>query len=137
MSLPVKKLIAVLLAIWLPLFSGNALAVSVFMQAMDSNCPMAAQQGGHLAQHVSVVHQHTTNQDQAAGNCDQQNNLQDQQNSSCDGCGVCHLACSGYLAAISVEMAKLQLPDRLFAIFSAQFQSITTAPLDPPPLTRA
>ncbi|MBY0576246.1 MAG: DUF2946 domain-containing protein [Gallionellaceae bacterium] len=130
-----KKFVAVFLAIWLPLFSGNALAVSVAMQAMDSECPMVAQQDDHPWQQASVAHQH--NQDQFAGNHDQQNSHPDQQNSPCENCGVCHLACSGYLAAVAIEVAELQPLAQSFAAFSVQFQSITPAPLDPPPLARA
>lgn len=134
MSRTIKKLIAVFLTLWLPLFSGNALAVSVAMQTMNSNYPMVAQQDCHSPQQASTAHQH--NQDQSAGNHDRQNSHPDQQNSPCENCGVCHLACSGYLATVAIEVAKLQPMTQLFAAFSAQFHSITTTPLDPPPLVR-
>jgi hypothetical protein len=132
----IKKFVAIFLAIWLPLFSGNALAVSVVMQAVNSNSKMVAQQDCHSPQRTLAAHQHTENQDQSAGNYDQQNSHPDRQNSPCKDCGVCHLACSGYLATMVIEAVKFQSMDQLFAAFSAQFQSITSAPLDPPPLAR-
>lgn len=137
----IKKFIAVLLAIWFPLFSGNALAVSVAMQTMNRDCCAAvAQQDEHHARHATTAHQHTQSVQIAApqshsDKCHEpQNDHQDQQNSPCENCGVCHLACGGYLTTVAIKMAKPQPLAQLFAAFSAQFQSITSTPLDPPPL---
>jgi len=140
----IKKFIAVLLAVWFPLFSGNALAVSVAMQTMSGDCCAAvAQQDEHHARHATTTHQHTQPvqiavlQDQSAQCHEPQNDHQDQQNSPCENCGVCHLACSGYLATVAIKVAESQPLAQLFTDFSAQFQSIASTPLDPPPLARA
>jgi hypothetical protein len=137
-----RKFVAVLLAVWFPLFSGNALAASISMQAMSGDCH-TAQTVEHHSHHVSTAHQHmqhmqlAANQDQAAGHYDQQNIPHDQQNISHKNCGVCQLACSGYLATVAITVAE-PLPLALsFTLSSTQFQSITSAPLDPPPLARA
>jgi hypothetical protein len=134
-----KKFIAVLLAVWLPLFSGNALAMSVAMPTMDGDCPMAAQQGGHDSQQTSAAHQYTqpphlaAHQDAPAGDCD---NHQDQQSSTHGNCGVCQLACCGYMAAATIKTSKAQLLAQLFTPVLTQFQSTTPTPLDHPPLAR-
>lgn len=133
----IGKFIAVILAIWLPLFSGNALAVSVAMQAMGGDRHSAvAQQGEPHAHCVSIMQQHTQHA-QLAADQDQSAGHQEQQNHDGKDCGTCHLACGGYMAAASIEVMKAQPSARLFTPLSSQFQSITTTPLDPPPLARA
>jgi len=139
----IKKFIAVLLAVWLPLFSGNALAVSVAMQSMSGDCCTAvAQQDEHHAHHATSAHQHmrdvqiAATQDQSAKCHGPQAVHQDQQNSPCNNCGVCHLACSGYMATAPIEVMEAQPSVLLFLSVSSQFQSITPTPLDPPPLAR-
>jgi len=138
-----KKFIAVLLAVWLPLFSGNALAVSVAIPMMGGDCPMAAQQGGHDSQQASTAHQHTqpphlaAHQDPSAEDCGQHNNHQDQQSSTHGNCGVCQLACCGYMAAATIKTTKAQPLAQLFTPVLTQFQSTTPTPLDHPPLARA
>jgi len=146
------KFIAVILAIWLPLFSGNALAASVAMQAMVGGHHSAVAQPGEPLPHcASTVQQHEhqaqrdANPDQSVVHLSQQNpdlqypdqQDQNQQNSAGENCGTCHFACCGYLAAATVEVTKVQASARLFASLSTQFQSITLIPLDPPPLARA
>ena len=128
------KFIAVILAIWLPLFSGNALAVSIAMQAMGGDHhSVVAQQGEPDAHCASIMQQHTqhaqlaADQDQSAGHQDQP---------AGEDCGTCHLACCGYLAAASIEVVETQPSAKPFALLSTQFQSITSTPLDPPPLAR-
>ena len=135
MSHAAGKFIAVILAIWLPLFSGNALAVSVAMQPMggdhhsivvqqgepDAHCASTMQQHPHHAQPAADQDQSAGHQDQLAG----------------EDCGTCHLACCGYLAAASIEVMGAQPSAMLFLPTTAQFQSITSTLLDPPPLARA
>lgn len=122
----IKKFIAVFIAIWLPFFSGNALAVSVAMQAMAGDGHVVvAQEAEHCSHHASAA-----GQDQSAG-------LQDQQDSSCSGSGICHLACCGYMATVSIEVAEAQPFAISYVPSSTQFQSIALIPLDPPPLACA
>ena len=124
-----RKFVAVLLAIWFPLFSGNALAVSVAMQSQHGECQLVVvQQGEHPAQ--------LANPELSTQHHGQQHNQPDHQNTSCKTCGVCHLACSGYMATATVKIAADQSSARCFAPASTLFQSITSAPLDPPPLAR-
>jgi len=130
-----RKFAAVLLAAWLPLFSGNALAASIVMQAKSGDCDVM-QQVSPPSQHISVPHQHL-HHFQLAANHDQSPVHQGQHSSSCNHCGVCQLACSGYLAAATIDVADAQSSAQSFTLFSTQFQSVTSAPLDPPPLALA
>lgn len=144
MLLPIRKFIAVLIAIWLPLFSGNVLAVSIAMQAMDSDChPAAVQQNEHQLHHAQAAQHHQLAADQVQS-ADLPVDFQDQQHSGCEnqdsGCGnsgICHLACSGYMAAVSITVAIDQPLAQLFVSSSTSFKSVALTPLDPPPLTRA
>lgn len=133
MSRTIGKFIAVILAIWLPLSSGNALAVSIAMHSIESKCHSAAMQNSEHQAHCATDVQHArhdANSDHAAGH-------HDQQNLAGENCGTCHLACCGYMAAAIIKVLGIQHAAGVFTSFSSQFQSVTTAPLDPPPLTRA
>lgn len=114
MSYLARKYIAVLLAVWLPLFGGSALAASVSMQMQphDACHDMAAMQG-----------------DQA--HSDQSD---DQHESSCSACGVCHLACSGYLGAQQIKVLEVLQSASSATPYLFSFHSITSTPLVPPPL---
>jgi len=124
------KFIAVILAVWLPVFGGNALAMSVTMQSAGADCHAAAAQQGE-PRCASGMQQHArhavADQDQSPTH----------QGNAGDDCGACHLAGCGYLAAASVEVAGNQPSALVFLPVSAQFKSITSAPLDPPPLVRS
>jgi hypothetical protein len=129
----VRKFVAIILAIWMPLFSGNVLAVSVVMQAVGGDChPVVTQQD---KQHL--YHATTTQHAQSASNQDQSADLQDKQDSACENSGICHLACCGYMAIASIKVAETQPVAQSFTSSSIQFQSIALTPLDPPPLARA
>jgi hypothetical protein len=130
-----KKFVAVLLAVWLPLFSGYALADSIVMQNMHGDCH-GSQQVSHPSQQVSDLHQHMHHV-QLAANEHQSAGQQDSQGSTCNNCGVCQLACSGYLAAVTIDVVDAQPSSQSFTLFSKQFQSFTSAPLVPPPLALA
>jgi len=120
------KFVALILAIWLPLFSGNALSMSVAMQRGDCHsvvaqqgepCDPAMQQDTH---HVATDPTQSTSYQDSVGN----------------ECVTCHLACCGYLAAVLVKVTDAQSSALRFLPVSALFYSFTTAPLDPPPLAR-
>lgn len=138
-----RKFVAVLLAVWLPLFSGNALAVSIAMQSMGGDSLVAdiqihlhqSHQVATTRQHVQHT-QHVQNVELAA--------IQDhsvvahgQHDSSHKKCGVCHLACCGFMATVAIEVAEIKPDAQLFVSSSTQFQSFYSAPLVPPPLARA
>lgn len=130
-----RKFVAVLLAIWLPLFSGNALAASVAMQSMGGDCHVVAQT--NAAHHDASMHQHMHHADHLAQQVQQHDHQSDQQQTSHKDCGVCQLACCGYMAAVTVDVAEIQPSAQPFMPAATQFQSFTSAPLDPPPLALA
>ena len=133
MILPFRKFIAVVLAIWLPVLSGSALASSVAMQAMDSDCHLAGVQlREYSPQQLSASHHH----DQFAASHSQETGQHDQQDSSCKNCGVCHFACSGFMAALSIAETKNQVLIPGYTLFSTDFQSFSSAPPNPPPVAR-
>lgn len=114
-----RKFVAVLMLLWLPLSGGSALAASVSMEAQGSCRDMG----------MPAMQQHDMGGHHAAG--------QHRHGASCDSCGVCHLACCGYLAPPSIELAALQLDGLPVTAYLVSFRSITSAPLDPPPLARS
>jgi len=125
MSRPLRKFIAVLLVIWLPFFSGSALAASVAMQMMNGDCNVSATlESEH---HASVAHHNEMVQ---IG--DQHN----QQSAGCNDCGVCHFACSGYLANVADIVMVQHQSMSVYVTLATQIRSYTSAPLDPPPLSR-
>lgn len=131
-----KKFVAILLAIWFPLFSGNALAASVAMQPMGGKCETGKLK--NAVHHTSSLHDTSAHHASLAkpDPSSDQNQPSGQQKSSCKNCGVCHLACTGYLATAAIKVPADQPLALSFAPSSSHFQSITTAPLDPPPLVR-
>ncbi|HET7831611.1 MAG TPA: hypothetical protein VFK88_01470 [Gallionella sp.] len=133
-----RQFVALLLTIWLPLFSGNALAVSIVMQAQGSCCPAGTAQLAELhAHHAGAQHdQPAAHQDRTDEACDQHSSQHVQHSSSCSNCGTCHLAGSGYLAAAAVEVAEAQSPAQSFRAIPTRFQSAIPTLLDPPPLAR-
>lgn len=120
MSHTARKFIAVLLAIWLPLFSGSALAASVSMQMPHGFChemDLAAMQD---------MSDHQQSHDESP--------VHDQHGSSCTACGVCHLACSGYLGVQAINNPEVMQAAASVTPYLFSFHSITSIPLLPPPL---
>lgn len=122
MSNSIRKFIAVFLAIWLPLFSGAVLAASVSMQMQSGSCHVA----GMAAMQDMDEYQHAVSYDQSAA--------QDQHEPSCTICGVCHLACSGYLGVQAIKTPEILQSPLLVTPYLFSFHSITSTPLVPPPL---
>ena len=113
--------------LWLPVFTGSALAASVSMQMQQGECHEAAASQTMSHEDMGEHHQHHSEMPAAA----------DEHSPSCSACGVCHLACTGYLAVPGVEMAAVQTAARESTPFLVAFHSVTTTPLVPPPLARA
>ena len=138
MSRSIRKFVAVFIAIWLPLFSGNVLAVSVGMQSMSGDsmgrdCHAAAvHQDAHHVHHASAEQYSGAAADHGQSSC-----FYDHQDSGCGNSGICHLACSGYLATASVTLVGARPSAQLVQSSSTQFQSAPLTPFDPPPLARA
>lgn len=122
-----RKFIAVLLLMWLPLFSGSALAATVSMQMQQGKSREAA--SAQMMSHAGMAghHQSPCKMHAAA----------DEHRSSCDVCGVCHLACTGYLAVPAMEMIPVQTAASEITPYLVAFDSLVSAPLVPPPLVRA
>jgi hypothetical protein len=123
-----RKFIAVLLLLWLPVFTGSALAASVSMLLPQDSCHEAAMQNmSHEAMDMGEHHMHHGDMPATT----------DEHGPSCSACGVCHLACTGYLAVPSVDMVALQPAVLEITPYLVVFHSVTSAPLLPPPLVRA
>lgn len=117
MSASVKKWFAVLLAVWLPLFSGGALATSVTMQLPQ-----------HDACHEMSIDEAVPHHAQAPA---------DEHRPACHACGVCHLACTGYLTTLNLVGLTRQTTPAPATPYRVNFRSTSFAPLLPPPLVHA
>jgi len=127
MSNSFRKLVAILMLLWLPLFSGNTLAAMVSMPMQQDSCHETAtpKKMAH-----SGIAQHHHHHEKTSGTADEQN-------SSCSSCGVCHLFCAGYLVVPSIALATVQTSTSETIPYLVSFRSTTFAPLLPPPLARA
>jgi hypothetical protein len=112
--------------LWLPLFSGSALAATVSMQMGNGSCHEAAMPQT-MSHHDMGEHHHHTDAPAPA----------DRHAPACDSCGVCHLVCTGYLSVPAIELAAVQATAREATPYLLAFSSITSAPLVPPPLVHA
>ncbi|HEY0665776.1 MAG TPA: DUF2946 family protein [Gallionella sp.] len=127
MSLVTRKFVAVLMLLWLPLLSSSALATSVSMQLQQGGCHQAStpvMSHGDMAEGMTGHHH------------DEMMASADEQGASCNACGVCHLACTGYLAVPAAQVVAMQLSAGEIAPCLVSFISFTSAPLNPPPLVR-
>jgi hypothetical protein len=122
-----RKFIAVLMLLWLPLATGSALAASISMQMAQANCHEAAAMQSMSHEGMGEHPMHHGEMPAPA----------DKHSPSCDSCGICHLACTGYLAVPSVITAGIQTASRETTPYVVFFQSVTSVPLLPPPLVRA
>lgn len=112
--------------LWLPLFTGNALAAAVTMQMPHGSCQeVNAMQ--EMTHEDMGEHHHADMQIPSSG---------DENGSSCSSCGICHVACTGYLAMPIVEMSMEQVDALHFTPYLATYQSVSSAPLTPPPSPR-
>lgn len=117
-----KKFVAILMLLWLPVFTGSALAATVSMQLPQAACHEASA-------HEDMGEQHQHHGDPSP--------IADEHTPSCNACGVCHLACTGYMAAPELEMSEIQASTRESTPYLVAIHSFTSAPLVPPPLARA
>jgi hypothetical protein len=132
MNRSVKKFIAVIMLLWLPVFTGSALAASVSMQLPQGQCHEAAMS------HESMDMTMDMNMDMANMSMDEHQPVPAGEHSpSCQDCGVCHLACTGYLTVPSVSVTTVQTATREITPYLVVFNSVTSVPLLPPPLVRA
>lgn len=118
MSRSLGKFIAILMLLWLPLFSGSALAAAVAMQMPNGSC------------HETAMQMEATDMDM--GDHDGHISVTDEHGNSCNA--LCHLACTGYLGVVGVTVISAHATERQITLYLVSFRSITSAPLVPPPL---
>lgn len=132
-----KKFIAVLLAIWLPLFGGNALAATIAMHSKGGACHAAVMQQSEPHSHqASARHQHAQ-QEQLSAHYDLSSAHHDENDFSCKDRSICHMACCGYVASSGSVIVAAQQADRIFAPYTDTIRTLTLPLFDPPPLARA
>lgn len=127
MSTLTRKIIAVIMLLWLPLSSGSALAASIGMQLQQGECHdstmMMDMSLGDMADH------HMMHMD------DMQSSADD--STQCSSCSICHLACTAFLDAPAVAVQVVETGSQAVRSQSETFVSHLSAPLDPPPLVAA
>ncbi len=124
----IRKFIAVILLLWLPLFSASALAESLAMQLQRGDCHESSEMKIAMPHDDMIEHglMHN-NAMQASGEDD----------SSCTSCAICHVACSAYLNAPVFAMRIIETDSQAVISTPETFVSHLSAPLDPPPLVAA
>jgi hypothetical protein len=124
MSPLLRKLVAVLMLLWMPIFTGSALAASVSMQLPQGGCDEAAmsQAMSSIAMAMGEHHMHHGEKPVPAGKH--------------STCAVCQLTCTGYLAMPCIEMSAVLTAARENTPFLVAFSSVPSIPLLPPPLVR-
>lgn len=131
MSKLTRKFVAVLMLLWLPLSGASAFAATISMQMQRG--------AGHEAAMQEMQHADAGEHQHHCGTSDMQDQAgtQEHGDSTCNACGVCHLACSGYLAVPAVAAPEGQASAPLAAPYRVSFHSVVFTPLLPPPLARA
>jgi len=115
--------------LWLPIFTGSALAASVSMQLPQGACneEMMSQQMSDGTMNMNMdMGDHTMHHGEMPAPAGMHGN-----------CGVCHMACVGYLTVPDAAMPVVQTTVREVTPYLVAFTSVTTTPLLPPPLVRA
>ncbi len=117
MSHTTQKIIAILFALWLPLFSGSALAASVAMQ-MPAGSAQEAMMADCGMDEMDM---------QQSGNSPDQ---------ACDSCALCHMACTAYIAVPVMSTPAVAASSYDATPYLLAFSSYSYTPLLPPPLVR-
>ena len=128
MSRLVRKFIAVLIALWLPLFSSNMLAMPVYMSGSSTIAHTIVAGNDHA--HASSQHHQVVATDHCAMHSESAGD-HSQSDTGCKHSAACQLV----VAAGRIEIALLELSEHPTPYFSS-FQSQSVTPLDPPPLAR-
>lgn len=128
MSKTIRQAVAIFMLLWLPISGGNAVAASLAMQMQQGECD-SAHESHAMAMHDGMDHHPMMQHEQPAQSADD--------GSNCNGCGVCHLACSGYFAAPAMALPLLTTGSQPVIAESVNFTSHITPPLVPPPLAAA
>lgn len=127
MFVRIRKFIAVILLLWLPIFSASAVAESLAMQMQRGDCHESAQMMSmshdDMMDH-GMMHHETT---QAS----------DEENSSCASSAICHVACSAFLDVPAVAMHFMATASQAVRSTPETLVSHLSPPLLPPPLAAA
>lgn len=126
MSTSFRRFVAILMLLWLPLFSGNTLAAMVSVPMSQGSCNETA--APKKMSHSDMARHHHHHEGASVSTNDQ--------NPSCTSCGVCHLFCAGYLVVPSIALVAVQTSTSETIPYLVSFRSTTFAPLLPPPLVR-
>jgi ferredoxin len=129
-----RKFVAVLLLLWLPLFSASAVAASVSMQMPQGHCEEAA--ASQAMDDMDMAAMQDMDMSEHLQHHGETPAMADEPGPSCSSCGICHLACTAYVGVPAVELAALQASSHEIAPALLAFHSITSVPLLPPPLAR-
>jgi len=139
MSHTVRKLIALLMLLWLPLSSGSAVAASLAMQLPNGSCHESGAMSQHAMNDRQMMQQHDhqmmQQHDHQMMQHDDQTSPTDP-SSACATCAVCHLACSGFAVAQSPVASLVATTMQIVTFKPEIFISHVSAPLLPPPLAR-
>ncbi|GAB5604815.1 DUF2946 family protein [Sideroxyarcus sp. TK5] len=127
MSTLTRKIIAVFMLLWLPLSGGSALAASLGMQLQQGEC------------HDSTMMMDMSHDDMGEHHMMHAEDMQASaaETSQCTSCGVCHLACTAFLAAPVVAMQLEESASQAVLSVPEDLASHLCAPLVPPPLVAA
>lgn len=129
MSLRSRKFIAVILLLWLPLFSASAVAESLAMQMQRGDC--------HESSEMMMSMSHDDMMDHGMMHHEAAMQANDEDGSSCSSCAICHIACSAFLDVPAVAMQVIETGSQPVSFIPETFVSHLSAPLDPPPLAAA
>lgn len=124
----IRKCVAVFLAIWLPLFSGSAFAISVGMQMQRSSCHGASMRHQQSSEAETDQKAHTE-----VSTEHHQTSSHNPKDLPCKACGVCHFACNGSVLLSNIDGLSTQQADSLFIPNLFSFHSISSTPLLHPP----
>lgn len=122
MSLRSRKFIAVILLLWLPLFSASAVAESLAMQMQRGDCHESSEM-------MSMSHDGMMHHEAMQASVDDE--------SSCTACAICHVACSAFVDAPVMAMQLIETGSQPVRAIPETFVSHLSTPLDPPPLVAA
>ena len=128
MSMRSRKFIAVLLLLWLPLFSAIAVAESLAMQLQRGDC--------HEPAEMMMTMSHDDMMDHGMMHHEAMQSSEDD-GSSCTSCAICHVACSAFVDAPVMAMQLIETGSQPVRSIPETFVSHLSAPLDPPPLGAA
>ncbi|MBA3024024.1 MAG: DUF2946 domain-containing protein [Gammaproteobacteria bacterium] len=128
MSVRSRKFIALILLLWLPLFSASAVAESLAMQMQRGDCHESSEMMMSMSHDDMMDHGMMQHETMQASN---------EEESSCTSCAICHVACSAFLDAPVVAMELFETGSQPVRSTPETFVSHLSAPLDPPPLVAA